>query len=227
MNLNILKKPKLMAFGVPVALMSQCAPQQCAPSPAPAANYTVTAVVDGDTIKVSGGETIRLVGIDAPEAGQCGATEATLHLRHLVLNKTVALRTGAQDDRDRYGRLLRYVETAEYDAGLNQIQVGYATARYDSRDGYGGHPREVAYVAADAATPNFSCPAPAPAPGPAPAPAPAPGGGCHPDYSPCLPAGRDLDCPEIAANLKPIRVIGGSDPYRLDADGDGLGCEAN
>ena len=35
MNVKFLLKPKLLAFGVPVALMSQCAPKQCAPAPVP------------------------------------------------------------------------------------------------------------------------------------------------------------------------------------------------
>jgi hypothetical protein len=33
----------------------------------------------------------------------------------------------------------------------------------------------------------------------------------------------DLNCGDIAASLKPIRVTG-SDPYRLDGNGDGWGC---
>ena len=32
MNLNVLKKPKLMALGLPMALLGQCGPQQCAPA---------------------------------------------------------------------------------------------------------------------------------------------------------------------------------------------------
>jgi hypothetical protein len=48
--------------------------------------------------------------------------------------------------------------------------------------------------------------------------------GCNPNYDPCLPNVGDLDCGEISASLKPVRVTG-SDPYRLDADGDGYGCE--
>ena len=32
----------------------------------------VTRVVDGDTVEVSTGATIRLIGIDTPEVGQCG-----------------------------------------------------------------------------------------------------------------------------------------------------------
>ena len=50
------------------------------------------------------------------------------------------------------------------------------------------------------------------------------GSGCNPNYSPCLPVVSDLNCSDIPDSLKPIRVIG-SDPYRLDADGDGLACE--
>lgn len=53
---------------------------------------------------------------------------------------------------------------------------------------------------------------------------PPPGGNCEPGYSPCLPIVADLDCGDIPDYLKPIHVTG-SDPYRLDADGDGLGCE--
>jgi hypothetical protein len=52
-----------------------------------------------------------------------------------------------------------------------------------------------------------------------------PSGNCEPGYSPCLPVVDDLDCDQIADYLKPIHVTG-SDPYRLDADGDGLGCES-
>lgn len=49
---------------------------------------------------------------------------------------------------------------------------------------------------------------------------------CAPGYRPCLPVRADLDCDQIAERLKPIRVTG-ADPYDLDRDGDGLGCEAD
>ena len=35
--------------------------------------------------------------------------------------------------------------------------LGWAIARYDSRDGYGAHPREAEYIAADAAAPDLGC----------------------------------------------------------------------
>ena len=49
-------------------------------------------------------------------------------------------------------------------------------------------------------------------------------GSCEPGYSPCLPIVTDLDCSQIPDSKKPIHVTG-SDQYRLDADGNGLGCE--
>jgi hypothetical protein len=46
-----------------------------------------------------------------------------------------------------------------------------------------------------------------------------------PGYSPCLPITGDLDCRDIEAmGLAPVTVTG-SDRYRLDGDGDGIGCE--
>lgn len=127
------------------------------PSADPAAElWTVTYVVDGDTIHASRGgvsEKVRFIGIDTPEHGQCGFAEATANLTSLVAGRQVTLTAGARTDRDTYDRLLRYVDVAGVDTGLAQIQGGFAVARYDSRDGYGAHPREASYVAADAASP--------------------------------------------------------------------------
>ena len=50
------------------------------------------------------------------------------------------------------------------------------------------------------------------------------GAGCQAGYSPCLPRVADLNCDDIPDSKKPIRVTG-SDPYRLDGDGDGYACE--
>src|SRR3954453_3437480 len=50
------------------------------------------------------------------------------------------------------------------------------------------------------------------------------GSGCQPGYSPCLPRVADLNCSDIPSSKKPIRVTG-SDPSRLDGDGDGYACE--
>lgn len=52
---------------------------------------------------------------------------------------------------------------------------------------------------------------------------------CHPAYQPCLPnlPGDALNCGDLSAGQKPVTVIDPSvDPYGLDADGDGRGCES-
>lgn len=63
-----------------------------------------------------------------------------------------------------------------------------------------------------------------------PAPQPnASASGCTAGYSPCIPPGDDVDCAGGSGNgpryvQGPIQVTG-SDPYRLDGDNDGIGCE--
>ena len=50
---------------------------------------------------------------------------------------------------------------------------------------------------------------------------------CHPAYDPCLRITGDLNCGDLTASQKPVRVLTpGVDPYRLDRDGDGRGCES-
>jgi hypothetical protein len=52
---------------------------------------------------------------------------------------------------------------------------------------------------------------------------------CTPGYDPCIPPGPDVDCSGGSGNGPryvdgPVSVTG-SDPYGLDRDGDGIGCE--
>jgi endonuclease YncB( thermonuclease family) len=197
------------------------APTTAAPSSVPSTvapgTVRVLSVVDGDTIDVERFGRIRLIGIDAPERGACGHAEATAVLAWMVQGRQVTLVPGARDDADRYGRLLRYVEVDGVDANLEMIRSGRAVARYDSRDGYGRHPREDVYVRADAVTPDANACAPPTTLGFAPAAPPA-GGGTDPRLRTC----RDV----IAAGLGPYRrgVHPEYDWYR-DADGDGVVCE--
>jgi len=74
----------------------------------------VIAVVDGDTLKVTvngRAETVRLIGVDAPEPGEGNAaTSSTAFVRKLVEGKDVELESDSKNtDRDMYQRLLRYV----------------------------------------------------------------------------------------------------------------------
>jgi endonuclease YncB( thermonuclease family) len=178
----------------------------------------VTRVVDGDTVELGNGESVRVVGIDTPERGECGYDEAAANLERLVLGRQVRLRV-SDEDRDHYGRLLRYLDVDGLDAGLEQIKEGLAVARYDSRDGYGYHPRENRYIATDKVTPDKTCRDRKPAPLAQPV---APAAGCAPGYDPCVPPyPPDLDCADVGGPV----LVTGSDPHGLDRDGDGTACE--
>lgn len=115
---------------------------------------TFVAVVDGDTIETSAG-TVRIIGIDSPERGECGYGDGSAAIGQVLSvgdPVTLVLPSG-QNDRDRYERLLRYVITdAGVDLGLMQVEAGFAIARYDSTDGYPAHPREAEYRATQVAS---------------------------------------------------------------------------
>jgi len=201
-----------------------------------AATWTVMDVVDGDTVDVRQGgltQRVRIIGIDTPERGECGYEQAADVLAGHVLGLDVVLVSGAREDRDSYDRVLRYVDRASdgLDAGRSLLDAGLAIARYDSRDGYGGHLREVDYVATDAATPVTAvCPAAPPPPPPAAPLAPVPlvgaRAGCDPAYpTVCLPTSPDVDCGEISFRFFPTLP---PDPHRLDgSDNDGIACESD
>jgi endonuclease YncB( thermonuclease family) len=119
-----------------------------------AEQITFVSVIDGDTIETSAG-TVRIIGIDTPERGECGNDAANAAIEsQLAPGDTVTLELpSGENDQDQYGRLIRYVTTAAgVDLGLLQLQAGNAVARYDSSDDYPAHPREADYHAAQLAT---------------------------------------------------------------------------
>jgi micrococcal nuclease len=80
-------------------------------------------VIDGDTVRVRCGdgseEPVRLVGVDAPEVARqgkpadCGAASSTEALAAALADAPAYLyRDPDQGDRDRYGRLLRFLATS-------------------------------------------------------------------------------------------------------------------
>jgi endonuclease YncB( thermonuclease family) len=187
----------------------------------------VARVVDGDTLDVvlaSGKrDRVRLVGVDDAERGACYANQAAAQVRRLALSRRVVLKgDGIQPTRDRYGRLLAYVWLpGGKDLGYRLVVSGHAKV-YDARfDRLGAYRRAENTARGKRAGRWQACAAPI-----APVAAPVePAQGCHPSYTPCLPVVDDLDCADVRALGKaPVRVVG-SDPYRLDGDGDGYGCE--
>jgi micrococcal nuclease len=206
---------------------------------APTGSFTargvVTYVVDGDTLDVrlaSGKrERVRLIGIDTPERGACYSAAATRRARELALSRPVVLRGDAtQATRDRYGRLLAYVWLpGGRDLGFQLLAGGFARVYVYGRP----FQRLSAYrIASDRAQQTgagrwTACGTIAAEPPVLPVVPPpvTQSGSCHPSYSPCLPVVGDLDCADVRRlGAAPVRVLG-TDPYRLDGDGDGLGCE--
>jgi micrococcal nuclease len=91
----------------------------------------VVAVLDGDTIVISGGEKVRYLGINTPETHHpdrlpeyCGE-EAFEANRRLVAGKTVRLEFDERL-RDKYGRLLAYVYVDNLFVNAELIRQGYA-----------------------------------------------------------------------------------------------------
>jgi micrococcal nuclease len=68
----------------------------------------VVKVVDGDTVVLSDGRTLRYIGVDTPERGQPFYEAAKNFNRKLVLGRVVELEFDIERY-DRYGRLLAYV----------------------------------------------------------------------------------------------------------------------
>lgn len=107
--------------------------------------YAVARVIDGDTVELKDGDVVRLVGIDAPEEGECWYEESRTALRALVEGKEVELRKDVTDSDD-FGRLLRYViipspaeasaEAGSVDLLVDEYMVreGHAEPRSNPRD---------------------------------------------------------------------------------------------
>lgn len=124
----------LSPIWVPAALIAKASSDK-----AGADTVAVIRAVDGDTIIATVDRTderIRVLGINSPESTkpnapvECFGPQASKNAKRWVrTHPRVVLRTDrAAPDRDRYGRLLRYVEPAGGGRDLSTVQVagGYA-----------------------------------------------------------------------------------------------------
>ena len=96
----------------------------------------VTRIVDGDTITVrllpnGPRRSVRMIGVNTPEVHgtvQCGGPAASRNLKAMLpVGRRVVLRADrAQPNKDRYGRILRYVHYQRKDLNYAQVRQGYA-----------------------------------------------------------------------------------------------------
>ena len=122
-----------------LAAVAALALAACASGPETAAeDARVARVVDGDTIELAGGERVRLVQVDAPEAqeDECYAAESAAALERL-LPPGAPIRLEADprlDDIDRFDRLLRYVHRDDVNVNLELVRRGAASVWFFDGD---------------------------------------------------------------------------------------------
>lgn len=95
----------------------------------------VTNVIDGDTIVISGGERVRLLGIDAPEKGEFFYQESKERLEELIENKEIVLEREG-DNKDKYDRLLRYIFLDSRNINLLLVEEGHAICYFYEESRY-------------------------------------------------------------------------------------------
>ncbi|MBM3709037.1 MAG: hypothetical protein FJW61_01245 [Actinobacteria bacterium] len=87
--------------------------------------FLVYEVIDGDTFIIKNGESVRLLGINAPEMDRYYYEESGEVLRIIVEDKKVRLEKDITN-RDLYGRFLRYVYLDDLFVNLEMVKRGFA-----------------------------------------------------------------------------------------------------
>lgn len=215
---------------------------QAAPSPVPTRSTAPTSPLlqaaaggDGDSWKDTHGREYRMGLVNAPEYDECFGSEATAKRRQLTAN---GFRASAYAT-DTYGRSVSVISLPN-GTNLNVwlARHGYVNDKYLStyrRENPAlGSKLEAAFAAAKSARAGLwgACSIPA-SDDPSSGSTGFTSASCHPDYVTCIPvkgdgsgngSANDLDCPDIGKRVTLRRI--GVDPYRLDADQDGYGCES-
>jgi micrococcal nuclease len=98
--------------------------------------------LDGDSFEVDINgrrQEVRLIGINTPEALECHGDRARDALDDRLTSGVITFISG-EEDRDRFGRLLRYVDVDGVDVGAAMLAGGHAVSLQ------GDHPRDASYL---------------------------------------------------------------------------------
>lgn len=95
----------------------------------------VTKIIDGDTVIIEGGENVRILGIDCDEKGKKCYGAAKNRIEELLLGKKVILERD-KEDKDQYGRYLRYIFLNGKNINVQMVEEGYCVARFQGESKY-------------------------------------------------------------------------------------------
>lgn len=135
-----------------VATTSTLPPPSSTTTTVPSHEVSVLSITDGDTLRVlvdGVNEPLRLIGINAPEGGECMAAEAALRLGELMEGGAIRLESDVSD-RDQFERLLRYVYVGDVFVNEALVREGLAIARRYEPDTARAAVLESAQAAAEA-----------------------------------------------------------------------------
>lgn len=90
-------------------------------------------VIDGDTLVLNNGTTVRLAGIDAPEYGDWNYDRAGYELQRSVVGRQIRLEG---NETDNYGRIVRYVFANGKNVNIELVQKGWARAAWHENSKY-------------------------------------------------------------------------------------------
>jgi micrococcal nuclease len=86
-------------------------------------------IYDGDSLVLSNGQEIRLIGIDAPEKDQPGADLSRSFMEGLITGKDLRIEKGVEEY-DKYKRLLVYLYQGDTFINAEMIKNGYAVTLF-------------------------------------------------------------------------------------------------
>lgn len=92
----------------------------------------VSKVIDGDTVIIEG-ESVRLLGMDTDERGYPCYNAAKKRIEELLLDKKVNLELDGED-KDRYGRYLRFIFLDAENINLKMVEEGLAVSRFSPKN---------------------------------------------------------------------------------------------
>lgn len=125
---------RLFAFWALAMLAQAPAHAECG-SAWPARTLSFERAVDGDTLRLSDGRSLRVVGIDTPELGRDGEPDQPGARAALSYTSAFLERHGpqlqvslAEDPEDGHGRLLAQVASEQEDLALGLLEAGLALA---------------------------------------------------------------------------------------------------